>query len=152
MFNQTGLRLTISETLKQIGLYSSDAVELLMGTCAQESAFGKYRRQLGNGPALGVFQMEPATFNDIVKNYLHYKQPLFLRILEVSSLSSYDSQELINNDVFAICMARVHYLRVPKPIPNTVDGWAAYWKQYYNTYLGKGKIEEYTKNYIKHCM
>lgn len=45
----------ITETLTELGLYSDDARDLLLGTCAQESAFGKYRKQLGGGPALGIF-------------------------------------------------------------------------------------------------
>ena len=40
------------------------AIDLLLGTAAQESAFGTYLRQV-NGPALGAFQMEPATFKSV---------------------------------------------------------------------------------------
>ena len=54
----------------QTVLVSQEAENLLMGTAAQESALGEYIRQLGNGPALGIFQMEPETFDDIVRNYL----------------------------------------------------------------------------------
>jgi len=147
MFEKNAFRAEIADTLKKIGLHSDNAVELLMGTCAQESAFGKYNRQLGGGPALGVFQMEPATFNDIVRNYLFYKQELYLRILDVCDLNAYNANDLVTNVQFAICMSRVHYLRVKSPIPSTLPGWAAYWKKYYNTELGKGKVEEFIENY-----
>ena len=46
-------------------LNTSPAIDLLMGTCAQESHMGTYLRQLGGGPALGIFQMEPFTFLDL---------------------------------------------------------------------------------------
>ena len=70
--NQEEWRRLIKETLADIGLYSLNAENLIMGTFAQESNF-KYVRQLGGGPALGYGQMEPATFNDIVVKFLRYK-------------------------------------------------------------------------------
>lgn len=152
MFEKNIFRLLIEKTLKSIGLYSKDAVELLLGTCAQESAFGKYNRQLGGGPALGVFQMEPATFNDIVDNFLKYKKELYKTILEVSGVDEYKAEYLVDNNIFSICMARVHYLRVKEKLPNTVEGYANYWKKYYNTVLGKGKVSEFIRNYDKYVV
>ena len=66
--NKVTLRNLITSVLKELNLHSDNAVNLLMGTAAQESHLGKYRKQIGGGPALGIFQMEPATFNDIVNN------------------------------------------------------------------------------------
>lgn len=146
------LRVLISDTLHGIGLCSEDAVNLLMGTCAQESAMGKYRRQLGGGPALGIFQMEPATFRDIVKNYLNYKQELRDKVLAVSGVDGFNPDDLVFNDRLAICMARVHYLRVSEKIPSDLDGWARYWKKFYNTPLGKGTEYEFVCNYKRYCV
>ena len=56
MKNKAQLKVETESTLKAIDLYSDEAVSLMLGTCAQESAFGRYRRQLGNGPALGIYQ------------------------------------------------------------------------------------------------
>jgi len=56
--------------------YSMAAENLLMGTCAQESRMGQFLVQLDNGPAKGVFQMEPDTHDDIYKNFLHYRGEL----------------------------------------------------------------------------
>ena len=50
------LSYLIKETLTGIDKYSIDALNLLLGTAAQESRFGHYIRQLGSGPALGIFQ------------------------------------------------------------------------------------------------
>lgn len=140
----------ITETLTELDLYSDDARDLLLGTCAQESAFGKYRKQLGGGPALGIFQMEPNTFNDIVNNYLKYKPELRQKVLEVASTNDFRAAELVNNDKLACAMARVHYLRVPKAIPHGLEEQAAYYKQYYNTPLGAATVDEYIKNYHKY--
>ncbi len=48
--------------------------------------------------------------------------------------------ELEHNDSHAAAMARVHYRRPPL---DDLSLMAAYWKQYYNTPLGKGVAHEY---------
>ena len=62
MLDKQEVKALVTKATKAIDLYSPEVVELLMGTCAQESTMGKYRKQLGNGPALGIFQMEPFVF------------------------------------------------------------------------------------------
>lgn len=145
--NKKNLQELITSVLKQLDLHSDNAVNLLMGTAAQESHLGKYRKQLGGGPALGIFQMEPATFDDIVKNYLRYKPELTTRIERVARVSRFKAEDLENNDLLATCMTRVHYLRVREAIPSDLEGWARYWKQYFNTPTGKGTEEEFISNY-----
>lgn len=142
----------IVEALKHIGCYSEDAVNLLLGTMAQESAYGKYRRQLGNGPALGVFQMEPNTHDDIVKNFLKYKKELSKKILEYSGLAAFSSLQLERNDKYAICMARMQYWRFPDKMPKTIEGYAELWKKRYNTPLGAGTVNEFIHNYNKYVL
>ena len=144
--NKDQLRELIEETLKEIGLYSKDAVNLLMGTCAQESHLGEYIKQI-KGPALGIFQMEPATFVDIEQNYFRYKKELYEKVKSKSRVSYLYSGLMVYNLKFAICMARIHYLRVPEKLPDSIEGYAAYWKKYYNTYLGAGTEEEFIHNY-----
>lgn len=151
--NKDEWRKLITETLKEIGLYSENAVELIMGTFAQESNF-KYVRQLGSGPALGHGQMEPGTFNDIIVNYLRYKPDIMSRILKSCGIVDFKSEQLIDNKKLMICMARVHYLRVKETLPSCKDVWAMaeYWKQYYNTPKGKGTVKEFVDNYKKYCL
>lgn len=57
------LRELITHVLKRYNLYSDNAVELLMLTAAVESNLGHYIKQVGNGPALGIFQCEPNTYD-----------------------------------------------------------------------------------------
>ena len=159
MMDKGQLKSLIEETLKEIDLYSEDAVNLLLGTAAQESAFGRYIKQLGNGPALGIFQMEPATHYDIFSNYIFYKEDLKRKIVLTCQLAGpgsgiYDPDAgmLRWNLKYAICMARIHYLRVPEPIPSTIEGYANYWKDHYNTYLGAGTVEEIIHNYKKYVL
>lgn len=145
------MREKITEVLKMVDLYSEDARELIMGTFAQESRF-KYVTQLGGGCALGYGQMEPATFNDIIENYLNYKPTLKERVAKVTK--TLDASELETNIELMIVMTRVHYLRVPEKLPDhrDVGAMARYWKKYYNTYLGKGEVEEFIENYYKYCV
>lgn len=137
----------IVETLQAIGLYSPEACDLLMGTAAQESAFGRYRRQLGNGPALGIFQMEPFTHDDCWNTFLNYKPQLGQLIIQVSGVGAPCAAYLETNDVYAICMARIKYYRDPQPVPLSVPEQAQYWKRVYNSYMGAGTVEEYMHNY-----
>lgn len=150
--NKDEWRRLIIVTLKEIGLHSTDAVELIMGTFAQESNF-KYTRQIGGGPALGYGQMEPATFNDIVMNFLRFKPDLMGKIMKVSGVVTLEPDMLVENKTLMICMTRVHYLRVKASLPSYKDVWAMgeYWKQWYNNPAGKGTVKEFVENYTRYC-
>ena len=146
------LRDLIHRVLIDLDLYSEAAENLLMGTAAQESGLGQYIRQLGNGPALGIFQMEPATFKDIVQNCLQYKPELAKLVMSVSGVNALRSEYLEYNLALSICMCRIHYLRVSEKMPDNLTGWAKYWKEYYNTRLGKGIEEEFIRNFKKYVL
>ncbi len=150
--NEEGWRKLITDTLKEIGLYSENARELIMGTFAQESNF-KYTRQIGGGPALGYCQIEPSTFKDIINNYLKYKPELMGKVMKSCGIVSFNPDDLVENKKLMICMTRVHYLRVSDPLPSHKDVWAMgeYWKQFFNTPKGKGTVSEFVKNYTKYC-
>jgi hypothetical protein len=101
---------------------------------------------MGNGPARGFFQMEPATHDDIWTNYLAYHKPLAELVTALkSSPAAKGSAELENNDLYAAAMARVHYKRAPGALPaaGNLQAMASYWKQYYNTPLGAGTPKQY---------
>jgi hypothetical protein len=144
--NKQQARELITETLNEIELNSVEAVNLLMGTMAQESHMGEYIRQLGGGPALGVFQMEPATYESLWRNTLDYKPKLKDKILKLSVTG--EVSELRWNLKLAIAMCRVRYLIAKGAIPFGLQAQAEYWKKNYNGgALGKGTVEEYIENY-----
>lgn len=133
--------------------YSEAAVELLMLTCAQESHLGTYIEQI-KGPAIGVFQMEPLTHNDIWINYVAYKPELKELLLKVLGEDTEPLWALKTNLEYQILMARIHYLRKPEGLPQdpeNIQELAEYWKEHYNTRLGKGKPLEAVRNYLKFC-
>lgn len=131
-----------------IGLNSPEAVQLLLGTAAQESHMGRYLRQI-NGPALGIFQMEPTTHDDIWTNYLQYRTALSRMVSKLRVDMPIGPRQMAGNLYYAAAMARIHYRRVPEPLPQVGDlsGMAEYWKKHYNTHLGAGTEDEFIANY-----
>ena len=130
--------------------YSMAAENLLMGTCAQESRMGTFLVQQGNGPAKGIFQMEPATASDLYDSYLFYRDSLnrLVHNLMAHNKIGGADQELVGNLYYAAAMCRVHYYRVKWPLPDdNMEELAHYWKLHYNTPEGKGTVEEFVKNY-----
>jgi hypothetical protein len=125
-------------------LYSESAANLLMMTAAHESKGGTYLKQL-KGPALGVYQMEPSTQTDTYANFLRYRDDLNDKVMDLLGDAARVIHPLVHNLAYATAMARVHYYRVPEALPDAEDtlGLAKYAKAYYNTNLGKAKVEDY---------
>lgn len=141
------LRESIKEVLAlaPVPVNGDAAIELLLGTAAQESHLGYYIEQL-SGPARGIFQIEPDTAAWLETRV---REPLR------SWLRGYRDDEPIIWALeyrldYQIACCRMRYLVVPAPIPHDLEGQARYWKQYYNTYLGRGTVEEYIANYNKY--
>lgn len=159
IMNKKQFRQLINFTLQDLGLHSKSAVELLMLTSAQESHLGRYLWQKGfemntNRGALGVFQMETLTHDDIHENYLKYKPDILNKIKDISGIERISAEMLIYNLKYAVCMTRIHYLRVSEPLPDgsNIKTLANYWKKYYNTEKGKGTPDEAIKNYNRFCL
>jgi hypothetical protein len=129
----------IRPVLHDLRLWSENAERLLLGTACKESDCGRWIHQLEDGPALGIYQMEPATHDDIWMNFIANRP--FLRDKKV--LYNMDVNLLMGDFNYATAMCRVHYLRVLEPIPDTLDGQAHYWKTWYNSEKGKGTVDEY---------
>lgn len=132
--------------------YSLAAEQLLLGTAAQES-HGEYLHQLGKGPAVGLWQMEPFTHDDLWRTTLTNKAlAAKIQQLELSNfLGNDDAKEMAGNLYYACGMARVFYRRIRAPLPSAgnVADMAYYWKRYYNTIHGKGTEAEFIKNWAK---
>ena len=147
-FNRNQFEELITEVLNDLGLHSLSAVNLLLGTAAQESRFGTYLRQI-NGPALGAFQMESTTEEDIWRNYLRSHYNIRWLVVRSTLISVPTPEALVWNLAYGIAMARIKYYRAPDPLPapDDIQGLASYWKKGYNTYKGKGRVEEFMENY-----
>lgn len=138
-FRETVVRPVIAS----IGFFSHSAENLLVGIALTESEL-RYVKQI-KGPACGPFQMEPLTHDDIYANFLMYKPVLRQRIIAWSrnAILTPSAEEMCGNWYYAAAMARAFLLRIRRQLPSANDpvGMAEYWKKYYNTHLGKGRID-----------
>lgn len=142
MFNPKQFRNLIERVLSQWPeLYSEAAVEILLGTAAQESSFGYNFRQLGGGPGIGFFQMEPHTYLWLQEEYGE----------------KYGFENRIPDDLewdlrLAILLARLRYRILPQALPVAGDlpAMAAYWNKFYNANPQYGTDEEFINNYRKY--
>lgn len=142
--------LIIRPTLQKLNLWSQSAENLLLGTCAQESQMGSYVAQV-NGPALGIYQIEPNTYQDVLNNFLRYKPALNNT---VASLAETSIRSLMVNLDYATAITRIIYLRAPEPLPDADDlnGLAHYYKEHYNTPLGAATVDQFIANYKRYVI
>lgn len=145
------LRLKIQSTLSTLTSigdpHPGNAVELLLATCAQESNFGIYRTQTGGGPARGIFQMEGEDHDDIWTNYVRFHPLLQTSLIALSN--THQTDDMVNNDPYAIAMCRVHYERCKGYLPQSSNLMAIwmYYKANYNTAQGAATQSEFFHNY-----
>lgn len=150
MLNHEQLRkLIILPALSKLQQYSDDAVELLMFTCAVESNGGTYVKQ-EKGPALGIYQMEPKTYNDLWANYIRHRSDISLILgTQFNAYRMPDENRLIYDLEFSTIMARLFYLRISDSLPNAKDENAiyTYYKKYWNTEKGASTQQKSIKAY-----
>lgn len=134
---QFGL-LIVRPALHRLGLQSLAAERLLLGTALVESGL-RHLKQI-RGPALGFYQIEPATARDLTDNWLRFRPDWAAKIELFVVPSQPRINQLVTNLTYATAIARLIYYRRPEPLPPADDlrGLAEYYKQYYNTPLGKG--------------
>lgn len=147
----------IKPALEDIGMYSKAAEQLLLGTACVESNLGTYLHQI-KGPALGVFQIEPATHSDVWENYLRYRGDLREIIWDMVPDDGWEQEQggnpdpslLITDLRYAAVIARIIYRRSPMALPFEND-WrsvAHVWKKVYNTHLGAGTVEKFMRSLV----
>ena len=129
----------IRPALDMLDMVSPSAEALMMGTAAKESHLGHFLHQLNGGPALGIFQMEPATYHDIWDNFIRFR-PTIQKNLAARWPMEPKPEEMITDLLLSAAMCRLHYRRVPEPLPAADDlpALASYWKRFYNTRKGSG--------------
>ena len=152
-FNQAQFReCIVRPTLQELQLYSPEAEELLIMTMAHESKGGTYFKQM-SGPALGVYQMEPRTYDDIWAHYIANNPKLMVLMLNACQyLQKPPATHLLWNLKLSTMMARVYYVRIREVIPeaDNLTGLSEYAKKYWNTSMGKATPEDYLIAYNKY--
>src|ERR1700758_5372595 len=112
-----------------------EARQLLLGTAMQESGLRDID-QIGGGPAQGPFEIEPRTRADVLL-WVGPRHPVWA-----------DAVDQLEGDQQDAAVARLIYERAPGVIGSTPEEQAAYYKQWYNTPLGKATVAEYLANWV----
>lgn len=147
----------IEPTLKQMnylgGNYNTkESRFLLLCTAAIESNCGHYIKQI-EGPALGIWQMEPNTYIDIWNNSDAIHQLCVENLLSQTTDNFYIeskgvTNEMVYNPRYSCAMARLKYAMDIKQLPSLPESgvkglmatdayiYFSYYKRIYNTEIG----------------
>lgn len=131
--------LILKPCLTDLLLCSDKAIQLMAFTMANESQAGRFLRQI-QGPALGIYQMEPRTYNDLWENYISKKMNLVMILTHHFNAPVMQPEERLIYDLrYATAMTRLYYAKFFEPLPEVgdMDALWAYYKKYYNTSEGK---------------
>ncbi len=114
------------------GVNTPSAENLLLFTALVESDL-QYLHQKGGGPAIGLWQVEPETHDDMWETYIS-RFPVLVKVLEKYG-KSLTAETMHGNLYYNCAMARLRYCRVRPPLPAAADipKMAEYWGKYYNT-------------------
>ncbi len=162
MISISQMKSLVKRTCSEMGskFASDDAVNLVLGTGIVESRY-EYIRQMGDGPARSFWQVEAATAVDNLVHYLKHRPKLMQQCAKASYVDLKHWQDfnekkwediLEKNIASGIVHCRLKYWRVPKKMPNTIEGQSHYWKKYYNTEDGKGDPEHFVDAYKKYLL
>lgn len=115
------------------------AADLLMATAAIESGLGTYLVQRG-GPALGVFQIQPASLASCLTRLTSAQRAALGWLKNPQGYSA----QVATNLVLAAAICRLFYWQVPTPLPlRTADGLWGYYKRWWNTLAGAATEAEF---------
>ena len=127
---------------------SKESSFLSLCTAAIESNCGEYIKQI-NGPALGIWQMEPDTHDDIWNNCDAFRDSDFLTLID-SLIPVFTFESLIDAPIYACAMARLKYSMDPHPLPNLSGdkdldciNFFEYYKRVYNTEFGASTYQKW---------
>ena len=131
--------LVLKPSLKKLESFNSkinsaESRKLMLATFCHESNAGTYLKQRGGGPALGVYQIEPATAA-FIQEYIRRK-PSLLDVID-SSFPFWHvntGSKLVCDLSLSTVFARIKYWTIPEPIPGMpIEALANYWGAYYQT-------------------
>jgi hypothetical protein len=172
VINARDLRdLVIIPTLKEMdklwpGAYTPQAVNLLVGVAYKESLIddpndgiqgrSTHLKQL-SGPALGIYQIEPATHDDNWITYLNSRPDKAEYMHRLMRPRAFDSpqafhEELVDNLRYATAQARLKFWRreIAWPTnPKDIEALGVIWDQAYNANPNKGTVTEFVKQFPK---
>jgi hypothetical protein len=119
---------------------TNTAADLLMATAAMETDLGTWLSQVG-GPALGVFQIEPATLTGLLARL----RPAEAKALATVATPQLPLAQVESNLVYAAAICRLYYWHDPMLLPpDTVSGLWNIYKAVWNTPAGAATMNDFT--------
>jgi len=139
-FKYMAIGVTQSMSFVRTGFYSPEFVRLCCMIAAHESIGGKYRVQVGGGPARGILGIEKDTYEDVWKNSDYVKE-----VAEHMKIER-DFSQIENCDSHSIIIARLKIAMDLEAIPSDLYGIACYAKRVWNG-TGKATPEKYLNDF-----
>ena len=135
--------------LYKLDCYSDDALALVVRTGMAESGYRALKGYGKGNPAIGFWQIEPATLYDMMRNYLFYRHKYKEVLQDMGMKLKGDDIEIsvMANMAVQAGLCRLHYRRDSKPIPpwDDLEAQGKYWKRVYNTIEGRGTVKHFVK-------
>ena len=123
---------------------SPEARELIFRTGMAESGY-RALEQRGGGPAVGYFQVEPATIDDTIANYVTYRQGIQTKLWSLGFDDKDSVLRVMGSIPLQVAFCRLKYRRDRYALPpsGNLEAQGKYWKRVYNTHKGKGTVEHF---------
>ena len=145
----------IKPTLEYMGgNYNSKSAQiLLLATAAIESNCGHYIKQI-SGPALGVWQMEPDTEQDIWVNCDAIQDDEFNEVIGLMLPPTHNGkfdEAMLIAPMYACAMARLKYSMDTEALPphKDIEAIYRYYKRIYNTEHGASTFGKFGQAWSK---
>ena len=146
---------TVVDKVSYVGNILGDTeneITFMKGVVKQESNFGNnpntYNMTSDGAGRFGVAQVDRVAFNEVQKKLRDKNSRIFKFLKPFKDKLNIDLSQIsyadLRNDVVSIAIGRLYLKQLTEEkIPSTLEEQAAYWKKYYNTSSGKGKIEDF---------
>ena len=142
------IKSIVEYALYKIDSYSDDALALVVRTGMAESGYRALKGYGEGNPAIGFWQIEPATMNDMITNYIQYRSHYKKNLISLGMNFEKDTtMSVMSNLAVQAALCRLHYRRDRDPIPSwgDLEAQGKYWKKVYNTVEGRGTVKHFVK-------
>lgn len=111
-----------------------NGVVMILETCAAETLLGTHKDRTDYAAGTSIAQIDESTFDWLKESY--QDRSVNTQLMEDFDIDLHDVQyrELEHNPLLGMIFCRLRYLIVKDPLPTTLEGRAAYWKKWFNSY------------------
>ncbi|MBT7349732.1 hypothetical protein HN803_02960 [candidate division WWE3 bacterium] len=142
LLNQRHLADVATEVCDCLGYGANGtARDILMETAGAETIFGTYKDET-KFAGMGITQFDKSPFYDVRTRASVSDRKRIEEYFNID-IDLVDWKDLRYNPLLAMLFTRLKYKKITAEIPETLMGRAEYWKEHYNTKLGKGTTSKY---------